>query len=44
MSQEDLEELNTDLELGIDDLDEMTKKTAKRNVIKALKKKGLLED
>lgn len=44
MSQEDLEELNDDLELGIDDLDEMTKKTARRNVIKALKKKGLFEE
>lgn len=44
MSQEDLEELNDDLELGIEDLDEMTKKTARRNVIKALKKKGLFEE
>lgn len=44
MSLEALEELNSDLELDIDDLEEMTKKTARRNVIKALKKKGLLED
>lgn len=44
MSVEDLEELNNDLELDIEGLDDMTKKTARRNVIKALKKRGLLDD
>lgn len=44
MGSEELEELNNDLELDIEDIDEMSKKTARRNVIKALKKKKLLED
>lgn len=44
MDSEELEALNNDLELDIDDIDEMSKKTARRNVIKALKKKKLLED
>lgn len=44
MGSEELEALNDDLELEIEDIDEMSKKTARRNVIKALKKKGLLEE
>lgn len=44
MDSEELEALNNDLELDIDDIDEMSKKTSRRNVIKALKKKKLLED
>lgn len=44
MSLEDLEELNSDLELDIDDLEDLTVKKARKAVLKALKKKNLLED
>lgn len=44
MSIEELEDLNDDLDLGIEDLEDMTKKKALRNVIKALKKKDLFEE
>ena len=44
MKIKELSSLNDDLELEIEDIDDMKAKQARKAVIKALKKKKLLED
>lgn len=43
MDSDDLQKLNDDLDLGLDDLSDEKPKKARKAVLKALKKKGLLE-